>query len=173
MQNSGSGFFLQEPTRGSTTRGTTSQTRLLGEVALGLATRFRQFSEWGADLLSECEPTKKPQKILKNAEGVTHQFSRSDTIEKPQKIFENAGVSTHLNSELDTTEKSRAPIPVGDAPTPVLTLLSGVPTRYPTTSLPNEYLRVHLESLPSGQSTRTPLLKRSTGSHSTLDASPL
>ena len=150
-----SGFFLQEPTCGSTTRGTTSQTRLLGEVALGLATRSRQFAEWGADLLSECEPTKKPQKILKNTEGVTHQFSRSDTIEKLQKICENAEVSTHLTSELDTTDKSWATTPVGDAPPPVSTLLSEVPTCYPMTLLTNEYLQVHLESLPSGKSTRT------------------
>ena len=95
MQNPTGGFFLQEPTLGPTTRGSTSQTHLLGEVAPGLATRSRQFAEWGADLPPECEPIKKSKNILKNAEGSTHQISRTDTIEKPQKIFENArGVPT-------------------------------------------------------------------------------
>jgi hypothetical protein len=132
----------------------------------------RYFAEWGANQPSECEPTKKSQNTLENAEGVTHQFSGSDTIEKTQEISESAEGGTHPFSKSDTTKKSRATTPVEDAPPPVPTLPSGVRTCFPTTSLSNEHLRVRLEPLPSGQSTRTPLLKRSTGFHSTSDTSP-
>ena len=41
----------------------------------------------------------------------------------------------------------------------------------PTAPQPNDNLQVRLESLTSGQSTRTPLFKRSTGFHSAYDAS--
>jgi hypothetical protein len=85
-QNSSSGFLLQEPTRGSTTRGATSQTRLLGEAALGRATRSCHFSERGADLLSECDPTGKSQEILENANGVPTYFpSRIPTLNPRQR----------------------------------------------------------------------------------------
>ena len=81
---SSSGVFRHEVTRQATTRRTFSQTRLLREAALGWTTRSRHFAERFADLLYECDPAEKSQKILENAKGGTHLFSDSDTTGKSQ-----------------------------------------------------------------------------------------
>jgi hypothetical protein len=98
-----SGIFYVEVTRQATTRGFFSQTRLLGEAALGWSTRSRLFAERGTDLLSECDPVGKPHFAERGAD----QLSECDPAEKSQIILENAKGGTHLFSESVTTGKTQ------------------------------------------------------------------
>jgi hypothetical protein len=88
-----------------------SQTRLLGEAALGWTNHSRHFAERGADIISECDPAGKPHFAERGADLI----SECDPAEKSHKILENAKGGTHLFSESDTTGKPQSTTPLPPA----------------------------------------------------------